>query len=209
MAIDTILIGNYANDGTGDDLRTAFQKVNANFAFLDAEAAINNAQNLGGVGLFAQASAANLQFKGLTSTDTSVTITPTSTTVNLAARTRLNTDPNPTLAADLNLNGYVVKATNGGDIQSTVYNFSVPNIQYLLALLLESNSLSMDMGTFGNPTGYGTNGSTTGYPLDMNGTLLDSAGFSVTPPVNQINFGEFDTGSSPDIPSVIDGGGST
>jgi hypothetical protein len=43
----------------------------------------------------------------------------------------------------------------------------------------------------------------------MNGTLLDSAGFSVTPPVNQINFGEFDTGSSPDIPSVIDGGGST
>ena len=207
MAIDTILIGNYANDGTGDDLRTAFQKVNANFAFLDAEAAINNAQNLGGVGLFAQASAANLQFKGLTSTDTSVTITPTSTTVNLAARTRLNTDPNPTLAADLNLNGYVVKATNGGDIQSTVYNFSVPNIQYLLALLLESNTLAMDMGTFPEPTGYETNPN--GYPLDMNGTLTDGGGFTVTPPVNQINFGDFITGSSPDIPSVIEGGGAS
>ena len=30
MAIQTINLGTYANDGTGDDLRTAFQKVNAN-----------------------------------------------------------------------------------------------------------------------------------------------------------------------------------
>jgi hypothetical protein len=30
MAIQTINLGTYANDRTGDDLRTAFQKVNAN-----------------------------------------------------------------------------------------------------------------------------------------------------------------------------------
>lgn len=30
MAIQTINLGTYANDGTGDDLRSAFQKVNAN-----------------------------------------------------------------------------------------------------------------------------------------------------------------------------------
>ena len=30
MAIQTINLGTYANDGTGDDLRVAFQKVNAN-----------------------------------------------------------------------------------------------------------------------------------------------------------------------------------
>jgi len=35
MAIDTINIGNLANDGTGDDLRTAFIKANNNFAELD------------------------------------------------------------------------------------------------------------------------------------------------------------------------------
>ena len=34
MAIQTIYIGSYANDGSGDDLRTAFTKVNANFALL-------------------------------------------------------------------------------------------------------------------------------------------------------------------------------
>ena len=31
MAIQTINLGTYANDGTGDDLRTAFEKVKANF----------------------------------------------------------------------------------------------------------------------------------------------------------------------------------
>jgi len=35
MAIDNINIGNLANDGTGDDLRTAFIKVNNNFTHLD------------------------------------------------------------------------------------------------------------------------------------------------------------------------------
>jgi len=34
MAIQTINLGTYANDGTGDDLRTAFQKVNANLVEL-------------------------------------------------------------------------------------------------------------------------------------------------------------------------------
>jgi hypothetical protein len=35
MAIQTVNLGTYANDGTGDDLRTAFTKVNSNFAELD------------------------------------------------------------------------------------------------------------------------------------------------------------------------------
>ncbi len=34
MALQTINLGTYANDGTGDDLRTAFQKVNANLVEL-------------------------------------------------------------------------------------------------------------------------------------------------------------------------------
>ena len=35
MTIQTLNLGTYANDGTGDDLRTAFTKVNSNFAELD------------------------------------------------------------------------------------------------------------------------------------------------------------------------------
>ena len=38
MAVQTINIGTLANDGTGDDLREAFIKVNQNFESLDLRA---------------------------------------------------------------------------------------------------------------------------------------------------------------------------
>lgn len=46
MAIETINLGTYANDGQGDDLRSAFQKVNSNFTQLDNIVATNGL-NLG------------------------------------------------------------------------------------------------------------------------------------------------------------------
>jgi len=49
MAIQRINIGRAANDGTGDDLREAFIKVNANFQELDA-VALQTGQNLGSSG---------------------------------------------------------------------------------------------------------------------------------------------------------------
>lgn len=38
MAIELVNLGNTSNDGTGDDLRTAFEKVNDNFTYLDGVA---------------------------------------------------------------------------------------------------------------------------------------------------------------------------
>jgi len=68
MKVQTINIGNQVNDGLGDDLRTAFQKVNANFATLDSEFTVTGL-NLGsnGIGLFKQKVGAELQFKKLVS----------------------------------------------------------------------------------------------------------------------------------------------
>ena len=54
MTVQTINLGNVVNDGLGDDLRTAFQKVNANFAelyYIGNMTAANTAGNAG-VGLF-------------------------------------------------------------------------------------------------------------------------------------------------------------
>ena len=52
MAIQTIKIGTYPNDGTGDDLRTAFEKVNANFQELNVDINVASAENIGpGVGI--------------------------------------------------------------------------------------------------------------------------------------------------------------
>lgn len=68
MTIQTINIGNVVNDGLGDDLRTAFQKVNANFTDLSAQLTIT-ASNVGavGVGVFKEKVGADLRFKKLVS----------------------------------------------------------------------------------------------------------------------------------------------
>jgi hypothetical protein len=47
MAIQTINVGSYANDGSGDDLRSAFKKVNENFSLLGTDIPISQASNLG------------------------------------------------------------------------------------------------------------------------------------------------------------------
>lgn len=66
MAIQTINIGNRVNDGLGDDLRTAFQKVNANFTELESSLTVT-ASNIGvlGEGIFKQKTGLNLEFKNL------------------------------------------------------------------------------------------------------------------------------------------------
>ena len=68
MTIQTINIGNVVNDGLGDDLRTAFEKVNANFTDLSTQLTIT-ATNIGdiGVGLFKEKIGADLRFKKLVS----------------------------------------------------------------------------------------------------------------------------------------------
>jgi len=66
MAVSLINIGTIANDGTGDDLREAFIKVNSNFEELDLrQPEQTTASNLGSVGegLFAQKVGYDLQFK--------------------------------------------------------------------------------------------------------------------------------------------------
>ena len=65
--LQTINVGNLVNDGLGDDLRTAFLKVNANFAELNAGLTIT-ASNTGlGAGIFKQKANNNLEFKSLVS----------------------------------------------------------------------------------------------------------------------------------------------
>ena len=180
MAIQTINLGNYANDGTGDDLRVAFTKVNANFAELNASAAIVNGVNVGaGVGVFFAKDTTNLQFKSLTSTNSSVTISSTGNTVNLAAVTRLQSDLTPTLGANLNLNNNYVY---GGDLQSTVYGYDVMLLNALVQVMLESGNFNVDFGTLTQPRGGETN--VRGYTFDM-------GQFAFAPPANQINFGTF------------------
>lgn len=88
MAIQNINVGLAANDGTGDDLREAFIKINQNFQNLDSIAGVD-AANLGSSGaeVFANIVDNTLQFRrlvagtniALTQFDNTITIDSTAT----------------------------------------------------------------------------------------------------------------------------------
>ena len=87
MAIQTINIGNIANDGTGDDLREAFIKVNNNFSELNnnVTAIETDGENLGtGQEIFAQKSDNKLQFKTILAGQ-GITLSPGGSTLSITA----------------------------------------------------------------------------------------------------------------------------
>ena len=69
MTLQVINLGNIANDGAGDDLRTAFVKVNANFSALEIAAADTTGTNLGSIGanVFKEVVDNNMRFRKLVS----------------------------------------------------------------------------------------------------------------------------------------------
>lgn len=86
MAIGLINIGQIANDGTGDDLREAFIKVNANFEELDLRVPESTtASNLGvvGEGIFASKVGYDLQFKKIAAGEnTTLSVNGNTITIN-------------------------------------------------------------------------------------------------------------------------------
>jgi len=82
MSLQQINLGTVANDGTGDDIRTAFQKIISNFNQLDARTPeATTAVNLGnGQGVFASKSNDELRFKTIVGGQ-NVTLTATGETI--------------------------------------------------------------------------------------------------------------------------------
>lgn len=170
MAILTINLGSYANDGTGDDLRTAFDKVNQNFTLLNSEVGIGNGTNLGtGAGIFADKNGQNLEFKTLTSTNGSVTFTSTANTVDLASSSSVATDTHPVLGGDLDLHGYrIFDSFGGSDLQTTVQGLDVPFLSALIQLAVSTNRLSIDFSPILNFVSAGaTANNSRGFILDF------------------------------------------
>ncbi len=169
--ISTINIGNIVNDGLGDDLRTAFQKVNANFTSLNAGLTIT-ASNLGTVGesVFKQKNGVDLEFKKLVAGN-KITITSSPDSLLIASNvdtsfTRITTQNGFINANDHEFitlqgdNDITVSAANDVITISTtldlnqilqVVDFGPINGVYTNTVQMNTAGQNLDFGTFTNP----------------------------------------------------------
>ena len=161
MTIQTINIGNVVNDGLGDDLRSAFQKVNANFTDLGTQLTIT-ASNVGatGVGVFKEKVGADLRFKKLLSGTKMLLDENTDTiTVNNTAPDafiRIDTDAGVMLASTHQLITMAGAAAPGSttsrkDIEVTAFNSTV-SFKTIIPVtdILESYDFGRITGTYTN-----------------------------------------------------------
>ena len=114
MAIQNINLGTYANDGTGDDLRAAFTKVNDNFDYLNDLVAISGTNLGAGAPVFVSKSGNNLQFRSIAA-GSNLTVGYNGTTITLSANNPFvgNVTGNVTGNADTVTNGvYTTSSIN-------------------------------------------------------------------------------------------------
>jgi hypothetical protein len=180
MTVQTINIGNVVNDGLGDDLRTAFQKVNANFSDLSAQLTITvGTAATSGINIFKEKVGAELIFKGLVSgtkvrlDDTGDNIIVNNTSPD--AFIRIDTDSNFVLASSfqqITLQGTAApgSTTSRKDIEVTAsgssinfktvipvtdiltsYDFGVINGQFNNAMQVVYAASNLDFGTITLP----------------------------------------------------------
>jgi len=165
--IQTINIGNLVNDGTGDDLRTAFEKVNLNFSNLDAELTIT-ASNTGSVGaeVFKQKVGADLEFRNLNS-GRNISLTQGEDTIIVASTApdafiRIDTNSGSVQASayqqitlqggtdiDVNAVGGVITVNNVIPVTKilTTFDFGVLNGDYTDTIQLVLQASNIDFGT--------------------------------------------------------------
>ena len=122
MTIQTVNLGSYANDGTGDDLRTAFTKVNSNTEELDLTRVVS-AVNLGlGAEIFKDKVAKNLQLRKINA-GINITVTQNANDITIATPDSINNlveDTSPQLGGNLDLNNFNVLGTGNVDIDGVV-----------------------------------------------------------------------------------------
>jgi hypothetical protein len=169
--ISTINIGNIVNDGLGDDLRTAFQKVNANFTSLNAALTVT-ASNLGTVGesVFKQKNGVDLEFKKLVAGN-KITITSSPDSLLIASTVgntfqRITTQSGyvdadahqfVTIQGDPDINisavGDVITVTTVQDLNQIlqVLDFGPINGQYTSIVQMNTAAANIDFGTFTSP----------------------------------------------------------
>ena len=196
MAIQTINIGNQANDGTGDDLREAFVKVNANFEDLysrvpESTTAANLLEDTDGIkGIFTEKVDYELKFKNLVAgTDISLTDTANSIVINSTVASPIFISDDGSV--DIGNYGHVLRLFGSGTLPTTSASNNTITINTHVAN--DSNptfTANVNMGGFNilnagtvnavtvNATGFigDISGNLTGNVYGQDSTLLIDSG---------------------------------
>lgn len=169
--ISTINLGNLVNDGLGDDLRTAFQKVNLNFSIL-ADAVNITAANTGASGgkLFKDKQDSTLVFRTITAGN-KITVTEFTDNVEISctqpdAFLRINGNSGSIFSS----NNTAVTIQGGTNITTSVsgqyltidtninlsnvllnYDFGPVNAEYSNVVQFLAAAANIDFGTISNP----------------------------------------------------------
>jgi len=176
--VQTINIGNLVNDGLGDDLRTAFQKVNANFASLAETFNITGANaQVTGAKVFKEQSDSVLIFRNIVAGGAYINVTELTDAIQIT-----NTQPDAFIRIDGNT-GSVLASNNtamtiqgGNNITTSAsgqyltvdtnidlnavllgFDFGPIGTQYTSAIQILSAAANVDFGTFLLPGPFNIN----------------------------------------------------
>ena len=174
MTIQRINLGNQVNDGLGDDLRTAFEKVNANFTELNSQLTVT-ASNIGGTGygVFNKKVNNNLEFKNIVpGRGIAIDAQPTSLIINSVAPTAFSKvvptsgssiTATPDNLGQININGGSnINVSGSGSTLTIDTNINLNQVllnldfgpisdQFVNPTQLALAAANVDMGTFENP----------------------------------------------------------
>lgn len=150
----TLNLGSYPNDGTGDDLYTAFTKVKGSFDLISDGIDAVTGQNLGsGTKIYVDNTTNVLQFKTLTSTK--LTITNTANTVNIEGLGRVQDDTSPRLGGDLIMNSKDITGqgniTISGSVNALVWGIDIRDLQAQVDAGGGGGGADVDFGSFDTP----------------------------------------------------------
>lgn len=122
MAMQLINIGNVVNDGLGDDLRTAFEKVNANFQDI-ADNILASGKNVGnGQGqIFKQKNLSEFEFRTIVNGE-GITITQSSNTVEISSAITNSFKSITTNSGTLTAASYENFTLSGGESTDVIYD---------------------------------------------------------------------------------------
>ena len=187
MTVQTINIGNIANDGTGDNLRVAFDKINKNFADLDDRSITQSGLNLGtGQPVFYTKENNVLYFKTLIASD-SITLSSTNDEITIG------TNENFTIQTDsdsVNISGtnkfFGIKGSTNIDTTITSNDITISVTGDGLLALDPSPTLNGDLNANNNSITNANSVSANTFVGNLVGTVN---GITVTDNSTNLDFG--------------------